>query len=116
MANIEGMYGLIVGDETGAGAGVIVLETQRLFGGDSAMAYKGEYTVAGDRVTGKALTWQYVPGIEVTTVFNLPGHTTLEIGFDVHWTDDDQLAGHVWPLSQEMQRLPIVLRRIADLP
>src|SRR5215207_8497927 len=69
--NIEGMWAAYFGDVGGEqlNSGVVVLETERLFGGDSMIAYLGSYTASGASVTATFDTWAYNPTIVVQTAF-----------------------------------------------
>jgi hypothetical protein len=52
MREIEALYTVEFGDFSGPGyrnGGVVILETARVFGGDSGYFYLGDYSVFGDR-------------------------------------------------------------------
>lgn len=83
--SIEALYAVRFGH---AGAptlplngGVVVLETERLFGGDSWFAYTGSYELTGSTVTGQ---------LHAVRHFNQPGTEsawgTQENQFDVQFT------------------------------
>jgi len=50
--SIEGLWTASMSAPGEFGAGVIVFETGRVFGGDSSMYYTGSYQVDGGKVTG----------------------------------------------------------------
>lgn len=72
MDEIGGLYVLRFGSPASWGAGVIVLETQRFFGGDSMYYYVGDYTLNRSEITGsgKVVLHTAVPG--VPTIFGDP--------------------------------------------
>ena len=94
-------------------AGVVVIETTRLFGGDSQFFYLGSIEVNGTDVTAQ---------IKVTH-FNGPGMTAFGTNttepFDVEIQgsrDGNTINGEMWPSDQPTRRLKIRLQRLADLP
>jgi hypothetical protein len=72
MEDIEGLYVVRFGSPVLWGAGVIVLETQRFFGGDSMYYYVGDYALNGTEITGsgKVVLHTAIPG--VPTIFGDP--------------------------------------------
>lgn len=55
MPSLEALYTLEAGSSSptvGPGGGVVVLETGRIFGGDSAFCFTGRYDATGDTVNG----------------------------------------------------------------
>lgn len=94
--------------------GVLVLETGRLLGGDSAVAYIGRYEVNGDEVTGEARTIQYNTGAEVENIFGLSEEND-QIEFVVRW-EDETMAGVIWAKGNPDRCLPIVLQFVHPLP
>lgn len=78
--SIEGMWGYLSGtnDEPNElhSGGILILETGKIFGGDSMMAYKGHYEADGERVTGDVDVWRWnhAQADEVENVFGMRGH------------------------------------------
>ena len=66
---IEGLWIVKFGMPALWGAGVIVLESQRFFGGDSAYYYVGDYGIEGAKITahGRIARHTLVPGL--TSIF-----------------------------------------------
>lgn len=97
--------------------GVVVLETGRVFGGDSALAMTGHYEVNGNRVTGEARSFQYRPDVIARNVFGMETPIDYRFGFDLTLSDDNQrMAGEIWLVEDPEVRLPTNLTRMADLP
>jgi len=96
---------------------VVVVESGRLLGGDSVLAIVGDYEVRNGIITGKARSFQYNPHVTARNVFNMQTPIDYIAGFEVVIGDDPQIMrGHVWPLQAPHLRLPLTMRRIAELP
>lgn len=97
--------------------GVVVLETNRIFGGDSMMAYVGEYELAGDLVHAKVQTWQWnLTYTDAENVFGMrapiPTYTVLaELR-----RDGEQLVGTIAPEADPAAKLAIRMLFIQALP
>ena len=94
-------------------AGVVVIESARVFGGDSQFFYLGTVEVNGVDVTAKI----------TVTHFNGPGMTAFGVNttepFDVEIhgrRDGNMISGEMWRSEQPTERLKIMFRRLADLP
>ena len=94
-------------------AGVAVIETTQVFGGDSQFFYLGSVKVTGTRVTAKI----------TVTHFNGPGMTAFGVNrtepFDVEVDgsrDGNTISGEMWTSDQPKVRLKIMFQRLADLP
>lgn len=118
--SVEGMWAVYFGDVDGPGvnSGIAVFETNRIFGGDSLMAYLGTFEVGGGQLKAEARVWAYNPHIEVQTAFGKPGTPQGElVRFEGKVGQDGQeITGQMWELPNEAVRLPIFLRKLADLP
>lgn len=63
-----------------AGAGVVIFDSGKIYGGDSGFYYKGNYSVEGKNVTAKIRVKNYFPGFpsvfgnlkEFTLIFDMP--------------------------------------------
>ena len=93
--------------------GVVVLETERLFGGDSWYAYTGTYSLNGSNVTGPlhAIRHYSQPGTE-------RAWGTQENEFDVQFTatinqNHTEANGTI---SRDGAQLALKLMRVAELP
>jgi hypothetical protein len=93
-------------------AGVVVLETGRVFGGDAGYYYIGKYEVNGNNIKGRVRV----------THFNGPlvdafrtGQKSFEIDF-VATVSGSQIQGEMYPVDMQDRRLPIVMELKATLP
>lgn len=114
--SIEGMWCFVSDDIEASGlenGGVIILDTQRIYGGDSAMAYVGTYETAGGTVRGEVETFRYNPAIEGTDVFGEPMGPPRQTLFEVSLNEGGLLVGH---LERQGVQLPIVLQKLRALP
>lgn len=116
---LEALWTIYFGDATVPGmqpgmsnAGTAVLETGRVFGGDSQYYYLGTFAV-NDRV---------LSGTARITHFNGPVNTawgTDEKQFDVAFegnVGEDVIDGAMWRPEMPQMKLPIKMIRQADLP
>jgi hypothetical protein len=119
MPQIEGLYVVEFGDVAIGGqtytywnGGVAVLETNRIFGGDSGYYYLGTYTIKGSQFesTGKIVkhnpTWEDAFG-STNPSFNVKVQATANNGI---------MEGFVDRLDPPQARLPIRLTWKEDLP
>ncbi|HXI15703.1 MAG TPA: hypothetical protein VNM48_04970 [Chloroflexota bacterium] len=96
--------------------GVVVLETGRAFGGDSAMAHVGDYTVSGDGLTATLRSWQWNKEFDGENVF---GMESPNIDYMVRMEArrvGEELVGYICPLDQPDQKLGIRMHFISNLP
>ena len=64
MQQLEALYVAEFGDVAGASyrnGGVVVLETNRIFGGDSGYYYTGTFSIFGDRIEASARITKHNP-------------------------------------------------------
>ena len=115
--SVEGMWCFVSGEVGGdymASGGVIILDTQRIYGGDSALAYVGRYRVDRGRVTGQVEAFLYNPAYAgEKDVFDEEAGPSRKTDFDVSKNDDGFLVG---TLTRNGVSLPIVLQKLRDLP
>lgn len=115
--SVEGMWCFVtgeVGEDYMASGGVIVLDTQRIYGGDSAMAYVGRYEVDNGRVTGAVESFLYNPAYQgQNDVFDELAGDPRETQFDVSMNDDGFLVGS---LIRKDVKLPIIMQKLRELP
>jgi len=94
--------------------GVVTLETGRIFGGDSIMAYKGTYEVGNGRIEGIVDTWQFNQMVSpADDVFGQRGGKRKFEGQLLF--EDREIVGHIWPEDAPNGALPIRLVKITDL-
>lgn len=67
--SIEGLWTIVFSGKFGAGAGVVVFETGRIFGGDTSMYYIGDYEVNNGSLSGniRVRIHAQVPGMRPVT-------------------------------------------------
>jgi T3SS negative regulator,GrlR len=112
--NIEALYVVKFGDVAGpqVNGGVVVLETNRIFGGDSGYYYTGTYSLTGTILSGKARVVKHDPSW--TDAFG-----TTQTSFDITIkaiVSDGVFAGHMTLDAAPHTQLPISFIRKADLP
>jgi hypothetical protein len=111
---VEALYVLEFGDVRSPdfrNGGVVVLETNRVFGGDSGYYYVGNYEVTGDKIGGSLRVvrhnpaWPNVFGDSATS-FDVTFHGSISGDIISGWMDRKDAAGH----------LPVQLTKKAALP
>jgi hypothetical protein len=115
--SVEALYAVRFGHagtpNLGLNGGVVVLETGRLFGGDSWYAYTGSYQLSGSTVTGQlhAVRHNHQPGTE-------SAWGTQENEFDVQFTatGNQGFTEANGTLSKGGMQLGMRLVRVAELP
>jgi len=118
--SVEGMWAVYFGDFGGqqVNSGVAVMETGRVFGGDSMMAYLGSYQVNGGKLTGEIKVWAFNPHQVVTTAFGKLGTpegsmVRLEGDFD---GSGNEITGLLWETDSPQLKIPAKLVKVAELP
>jgi len=119
MAEMEALYGIeFVSNEDLAGGGVVVLETGRVFGGDSYYIYVGSYEVKNDKIHVKVkctndkrfgvLSGESIFGdIDEFNLF-------LEGDLEDHQSQILTLKGHM--IEDPSKKISVKLTRRAELP
>lgn len=118
--SIEGMWAVYFGDVAGVqvNSGIAVFETGRIFGGDSMMAYLGNYSVNNSSVAGELRVWAYNPHQQVVTAFGKRGTTagddlSLEGQLDA---GTGNIVGQLWETKNPDSKIPATLIKVSDLP
>jgi hypothetical protein len=115
--SIEGMWCFVtgeVGNNEIAAGGVIILDTQRIYGGDSAIAHVGNYETANGQVVGKIESFLYNPAYaDGEDVFGEAVGDKKLTQFDVALNADGFLVGTI---SRGPVSLPVILQKLRDLP
>ena len=116
---IEGMWAVYFNADNGGapgvgpGAGVVVLETGRVFGGDSSYYYTGDYDVAaGGRVTARIRVRHYAG--PRNNIFGAVQDASLEVSGILLGREQAMMGGHV--VGAPQQRIALGFVRLADLP
>ena len=117
---IEGMWALYFGDaeeEARTNSGIIVLDSQRLMGGGSAIAYLGTYTVDGMHLVATARTWAYKSTIEARSAFGREGKIDVHVRFEGIIDDEKgSIVGGIWEEGNPASILSAIFRHITALP
>ena len=116
--SIEGMWAAYFGDVDGKqlNSGIVVLETGRLFGGDSYIAYLGKYQIGSGRLGAVFETWAFNPTIVVSSAFGEVGPSRQTCALEGELSDDGSIRGHVWRHLHPDLKLPLQMTKISDLP
>jgi hypothetical protein len=119
--SVEGMWAVYFGDvdQQQVNSGIVVLETGRIFGGDSLIAYRGTYSVSNGHVQGSADTWAYNPTLEAITAFGEVNPEPAEVILDGHLGEQDGsqvIEGVIWKINNPGVQLPTRFVKICDLP
>ena len=116
--SVEGMWALFSSDNAApndVASSIVVLESGRVFGGDSAIAILGNYTVDRGIVEAAVRTWSYNPTHD--QVVNVFGSTVEYKETRFRGTiQGDEISGFIWEVAQPHQRLITLLKKVADLP
>ena len=97
--------------------GVVILETERIFGGDSIMAYIGKYTVNGNELKAivRSFSWNDEYGGE--NVFGMEVPIDTEVGFQGTISPDhNTINGSIFLLSEPDIMFDTIMVKVADLP
>jgi hypothetical protein len=115
MQQIESLYVVEFGDVAGSSyrnGGVVILETNRIFGGDSGYFYLGEYSIFGDRFTGTVGITKHNP-----LWMNAFGDDAAQFEIRVMGSvQNDVIVATMERLDRPGLSLPLRLLRKAPLP
>ena len=111
--SVEALWSINFATRSNEGAGVIVLETGRLFGGDSSFCWTGTYELSGNRITGEAHVRRhadYLPSL-------IPGLDDYRLTFEGDFAEDEfTIFGSVLGAPSDLPQMGIGLKKIAELP
>ena len=114
MDGVEGLYVVHFGIPTYYGSGVIVLETERFFGGDSMYYYVGDYKVNGAAIIGKGRVVLHTSIPNVPTIFgDVTGKFNVELSGVI---GNERIEGSMRRPDMPAIALPIVLIFREKLP
>ena len=95
---------------------ILVLESGRVFGGDSVMAHLGRYEIDRSKITAKARSWVWNLDVgEIENVFGMTGSIDYEVVLEGELSGDT-ITGHIWPEIAPAIRFVIRMEKIAELP
>jgi hypothetical protein len=122
MASVEGMWKFQSGDlgdrEKPRWGGIVVMESGKVFGGDSVMAYLGTYEVDRGKITADVRSWNWntdLPADEVINVFGMEGPIDYQVRLEGDVTEG-AINGAIWPVEQPDFKLRARMEKIAELP
>jgi hypothetical protein len=95
--------------------GVVVLETNRILGGDSVYSYIGNYEVHGEefRAQVRVKTWNH--DVQAENVFGMSGPLDYEV--EVRGVRQENIiVGHLNPVAAPDVKLPARMVFIENLP
>lgn len=116
MSNVEALYVVHFGDVQSPNqyrnGGVAVLETGRIFGGDSGYYYTGTYEIKAHQIHAGATVTKY--NLAIGDVF---GDNALKFEIDIIGNKNgDNYEGKMTRRDKPQFVLPIRLIRVAELP
>jgi hypothetical protein len=116
VVNIEALWVARFGDATAPdtmrNGGVVVFETGRLFGGDSAYAYVGSYSISGGSVSGAFEIIRHNADPQFVDVW-LTGDAKVSLTFVGQIIDGNTISA---VLSRDGVTVGCDLHRLAELP
>ena len=98
--------------------GIVTLETGRVFGGDTAMAYKGSFQVSGSRFKASVRVWNWNDRLdpeEWSDVFHIGFGTDLDVILEAQ-IDGETMTGSIYRAEQPDTKLVAQLTKVAELP
>ncbi len=96
--------------------GIVVLETGRVFGGDSIMAYVGEYAISGETLTAEVRAWSWNDAYEGHNVFGMPTPIDHKVIFQGARVSKGRFEGKIWPDGTPEIALKGEMVKICELP
>jgi hypothetical protein len=119
MTSVEGLWCFQSASHTKPGVfeygGTVVLETGRVLGGDSFLAYIGDYTVNGNEVTATVRSVQWNYAVPVENVFGMTSPIDYTVNL-VGTRDGDRIDGYINPQGNPEMQLPIRMLFMHPLP
>ena len=122
MSSIEGMWAFVCGSFAAPNdvidRGILVLESGRVFGGDSAMAYQGSFAVKGEHFTAHVLSWTWnstFAASGIPNAFGVTGQDRQRVLFEANRTGN-RIDGHMYLRTNPGAKLSAALVKITDLP
>ena len=117
MANVEALWSVRFGqddhDPSEYEGGALTFAAGRLFGGDSAYAYQGEYALDGGRISGKMTIILHNPGPSYANLYGAQ-EPQFALTFSGDRLDENRIEG--WLHRDGHPDARLLLRRLADLP
>ena len=119
MTSVEGLWCFQSASRDNPGlfeyGGTVVLETGRVLGGDSFLAYIGDYEITGNEITARVRSVQWNYAVAVENVFGMESPIDYMVDL-VGVRDGDRINGFISPEGRPELRLPIVMLFMHGLP
>ena len=112
--SIEAMWTVWFQGMEGEGQGVVVLETGRVFGGDSGWYYRGNYEMDREQLKASIEVTHY-GGPLLLVVGHPPGSEPFEIEITGHRISNSRILA-TGEVKGTGQKISFEMRRIAELP
>lgn len=112
--SVEGMWTVWFRGVVGEGCGVLVLETERVFGGDSGWYYLGSYSIRDNQFKARVRVTHYGAWIDAVS-----GHGPADSPFDLTISGDridSRTIAAQGTTEDGSAVLDFQLRKIAELP
>lgn len=117
MTSVEGLWAAEFGHSGAAfvpaNAGIVVLETGRVFGGDTWFAYTGSYDLSGDGITGSLKVHRHHHDGNSIDAWET-GEDVFQVEFALNWIKRLSIAEGV--MTRGGNPLGLRLRKLAELP
>ena len=114
--SLEALWGVVYGDVSSLdqfNGGVVVFETNRIFGGDSCFYYTGTYNSSGADLSAQVKITHF-SGPDLTA-FGLQVSESLQIQIKAT-REGDKIFGTMWPVDQPDNCLAIIFVPLEDVP
>ena len=106
-------FGAVGAPEGQMNGGVLVFETGRIFGGDSAYAYLGNYVLNGAELSGALRILRHNDDPAFVSLYG-SNETSFDLTFSGNRTSGDTIKGRLH--RQSYPDAALALKRLADLP
>lgn len=111
---IEGLWAVDFQNQMDLGSGVVVFETNRVYGGDSGWYYTGTYAVEGDEIRARVLIRHY--GAPIATVTGHSPGQSFEIDMVGTFEGENRMVAVGTVVGDATAPLSFSMRRLDDLP
>ena len=110
--SVEGMWTVWFEGVAGLGCGIVVLETQKVFGGDSSWYYRGSYTIDGGQFSAEVEVTHYGARDNAVT-----GHPPEKSPFQLTLSADRVKSDRITAkATTEHGQMTFELKKVAELP
>lgn len=119
--SVEGMWFFKSGSVEDPAAlrdgGIVILESGRVFGGDSVMAYLGSYEAQNGKLTAKVRSFSWNHDVDGETVFGIPTPADYRVVFEGQTqSGHTSIDGSIWLEDHPDHKLGAMMVKVAELP